>query len=172
MLLLLLPHRSEVLQHITSCLAATPQSLGDPGKDTPEELEERFERITAASLAAAAALLSTLQQQAQQDEASQQQQQPDFAAAAAAAAAALEEVSCKLAEVLQAPGFFKKQIGSKSVVVRRAAYGLVRSLAAGAPQLLRGCQAAAAPAVMGALQVRLYLTSVNERLRIVSCWES
>jgi hypothetical protein len=146
-----------VLQHITSCLAATPQSLGDPKKDTPEELEERFERITAASLAAAAALLSTLQQQVQQQQQQQQeedegqQQQPD---SAAAAAAAVEEVSCKLEEVLQAPGFFKKQIGSKSVVVRRAAYGLVRSLAAGAPQLLRGCQAAAAPAVVGALQVR------------------
>jgi hypothetical protein len=161
LLLLLLPCRSEVLQHITSCLAATPQSLGDPKKDTPEELEERYERITAASLAAAAALLSTLQQQAQQqqeEDGQQQQQQQDSAAAsaaAAAAAAAHEEVSCKLAEVLQAPGFFKKQIGSKSVVVRRAAYGLVRSLAAGAPQLLRGCQAAAAPAVMGALQVRV-----------------
>jgi hypothetical protein len=155
--------RSEVLAHITSCLAATPQSLGDPRKDTPEELEERFERITAASMAAAAALLSTLQQQAQQAQQDQEQQDASVSTATAAAAA-VEEVSCKLEEVLQAPGFFKKQLGSKSVVVRRAAYGLVRSLATGAAQLLRGCQAAAAPAVLGSLQVSCW-----ERWQ--SCWQ-
>ncbi|KAI8472755.1 MAG: hypothetical protein J3K34DRAFT_384103, partial [Monoraphidium minutum] len=52
--------RSDVADHIAECLASTPQSLGDPRKDTPEEMEDRHERVTAAALAGAAALLSAL----------------------------------------------------------------------------------------------------------------
>lgn len=137
-----------MLAHIVSCLASTPQTLGDPRKDTPEELEERHERVTAASLAAAAALLTALQQQAQQDASAE-----PAAADASPVEAALAEVQGKVHELLAAPGFLKKHLGSKSVVVRRAGYGLVRSLCAVAPQLLCDCQAAAAPVVLGALQV-------------------
>ena len=94
--------RTEVLAHIATCLSSTPQTLGDPRKDTPEEMEERHERITAASLTAAAALLTTLQQQQQQ-----QKQGPDaaeydtVAQASSTAAAAVQEVQQKLQELLQ-----------------------------------------------------------------------
>jgi hypothetical protein len=136
--------RSEVLDHILSCLNSTPQSLGDPQKDTPEELEERHERINAAALAAAAALIASLQQAE--------------AATSATSAATLQEEPLqetldKLQEALQAGGFWKKHLGSKSLIVRRAAYGFVKGLAPVAPQLLSSCQQQAAPLVLGALQV-------------------
>lgn len=152
-----------MLDHIITCLNSTPQTLGDARKDTPEELEERHERINTAALAAAAALLATLQQQ--QQEAAADTPAPAVAAPAATPTAAatsaapatltpMQDTLGKLQEALQAPGFWKKHLGSKSPLVRRAGYGLVTSLSGVAPQLLTSCQAAAAPVVLGALQVR------------------
>lgn len=146
-----------MLTHIATCLVATPASLGDPQKDTPEELEERHERILTASLSAAAALLTTMQQQQQQQGSGKAgSSSADSAAAAStatAAEAALQEVQDKVAEMLAAPGFFKQKLGSKSPVVRRAAYGFVQAVCSAAPQLMQQCLSSAAPAVMGALQV-------------------
>lgn len=41
-------------------LKATPETLGDPRKETPEELAERHERVVAASLLALSSLLDLL----------------------------------------------------------------------------------------------------------------
>lgn len=49
-----------MLLHISDCLAATPAALGDPRKDSPEELVERHERVTAACLLALGALQEEL----------------------------------------------------------------------------------------------------------------
>ena len=38
-------------------LASMPQTLGDPKKESPEELQDRHERVLAATCAALAALL-------------------------------------------------------------------------------------------------------------------
>lgn len=153
-------YRSDVLAHITACMASTPQSLGDPKKDTAEELEERHERVVTASLSAAADLLTIMQQAATQ----QQQEGTDAsssaepaaaggATAAAAAAGALQDVHEKVAEILATPGFFKQKLNSKSPVVQRAAYGFIQAVSRTAPQLLKPCLGAAAPSVLGALQV-------------------
>lgn len=159
-------HRAEVLAHIGTCLVSTPASLGDPTKDTPEELEERHERVLTASLSAAAALLTTMQQAATCQGAaaagSSSGAEP-AAAAAAGTAAALEEVQEKVSGMLTAPGFFKQKLGSKSSVVRRAAYSFIQAVSGAAPQLLQPSPATAAPAVMGALQVRGGVAGGQER---------
>lgn len=146
-----------MLAHIASNLTATPASLGDPQRDTKEELEERHERILTASLAAAAAMLTTLTQAA----AAAAQDQPgtssssgaDAAPAGATAAAALQDVQEKVSEIMAVPGFYKQKLGSKSPVVARAAYGFVQAVCSSAPQLMKPCLATAAPAVLAALQV-------------------
>lgn len=126
-------------------------------------MEERHERIVSASLAAAAALLTTFQQQQQQDipldQPDGQTQGQSEGQTLPPAAAAVEETRQKLREILSGPGFFKKYLVSKSILVRRASYGFVQVLSAAAADLLRECQAAAAPAVLGALQVRQELMS-------------
>lgn len=160
------PCRSEVLAHIATCLTATPASLGDPQRDTKEELEERHERILTASLAAAAAMLTLVTQAA----APQAQPQPPgassssgstepapagatAAATTTAATAALQEVQDRVSEMMALPGFFKQKLGNKSPVVQRAAYGFVQAVCSSAPQLMKPHLATAAPAVLAALQV-------------------
>jgi hypothetical protein len=143
-----------VLAHIAICLVSTPASLGDPKKDTQEELEERHERIVTASLSAAAALLTMMQQAAQQQGPPDQPGSSNSSGAdSAAAAAATQEVQAKVSEMLTAPGFFKQKLGSKSAVVQRAAYGFIQAVCSADPQLLKPYLATAAPAVMAALQV-------------------
>jgi hypothetical protein len=144
-----------MLAHIAMCLISTPTSLGDPKKDTPEELEERHERVLTASLSAAAALLTMMQQAAQQQGPPDQPGSSSSSSGAdsAATAAAAQEVQEKVSEMVAGPGFFKQKLGSKSAVVRRAAYGFIQAVCSAVPQLLKPCLAAAAPAVMGALQV-------------------
>lgn len=154
-------YRAEVLAHITNCLVSTPASLGDATKDTPEELEERHERVLTASLSAAAALLTTMQATAGEAAAGSRGAEP--AAAAAGAAAALQEVQEKVSGMLAAPGFFKQKLGSKSAVVRRAAYSFIQAVSSAAPQLLQPSLATAAPAAMGALQVRAGVAGRQER---------
>lgn len=46
----------EVLSFLVEVLDSTPQSLGDPKKEAPEELQDRHERATCSALA----LLGTL----------------------------------------------------------------------------------------------------------------
>lgn len=154
-----------MLAHIATCLVSTPASLGDPTKDTPEELEERHERVLTASLSAAAALLTTMQTAAGRAAAGSSGggAEPAAAAAAGTAAVALQEVQEKVSGMLAAPGFFKQKLGSKSAVVRRAAYSFIQAVSSAAPQLLQPSLATAAPAVMGALQVRGGVAGSQER---------
>lgn len=53
----------DILDYLLANLSSTPQSLGDPQKDSPQEMEERHERVLTASLAAVAALLEVAVQQ-------------------------------------------------------------------------------------------------------------
>jgi hypothetical protein len=176
--------RSEILAHIATSLTSTPASLGDPKKDTPEELEERHERVLTASLYAAAALLTTMHQAATQQQHPPQQSSseeasgtssstsnagtgPAAAAAgpgAAATAAALQEVQDRVSDMMAAPGFFKQKLGSKSPVVQRAAYGFIQAVCSCAPQLLQPLLPTAAPVVLGALQVCQGMQSVTFQL--------
>ena len=50
----------QVLLFLQETLKATPESLGDARKETPEELAERHERVVAASLLALSSLLDLL----------------------------------------------------------------------------------------------------------------
>ena len=179
-------------EHLSSCLQSTPQTLGDPRKDTPQEMEERYERVMAAALAAVVAFITNLQQlqppqqqqgEEQQQQDQQQEEEEDAGSAVAeagksgsssssttpappgtatgGAGGVVEEVVAKLQVLLEGPGFWKKTLGSKSVLVRRAAYGFVKGLATadtgadgGVGLMGEGALEVAAPAVMGALQVR------------------
>ena len=49
-----------MLLFLQDMLKATPESLGDARKETPEELAERHERVVAASLLALSSLLDLL----------------------------------------------------------------------------------------------------------------
>ncbi|KIZ02284.1 hypothetical protein MNEG_5679 [Monoraphidium neglectum] len=176
--------RSDVADHIAECLASTPQSLGDPRKDSPEEMEERHERVVAAALSALAALLRALSAAAAgggggeaaaagaTDTQQQQQQQQ-------AAQKALSDVQARAEQILCGPGFFKKHFGSKSALVRRSAYGMLSGVCSAAPQLLGGCLDAASQAALGALGERepanhpamweMVLTFVNAQAP--ACWQ-
>ena len=50
----------QVLIFLQENLKATPEALGDPRKESPEELAERHERVVAASLLALSSLLDLL----------------------------------------------------------------------------------------------------------------
>ena len=54
------PSAPQVLLFLQDMLKATPESLGDARKETPEELAERHERVVAASLLALSSLLDLL----------------------------------------------------------------------------------------------------------------
>lgn len=145
------PTRScDIMTHVTVCLTSTPASLGDTRRDSPEELAERHERVIASALAAAGALLAALDDAAAESAADV----TPAAGAVPAAAAAAADVRAALDEIVSTPGFFKRTVGAKSDIVRRAAYGLVAAVARRAAELLCGDHAAtAAGAVFGALQV-------------------
>lgn len=59
----------QVLVFLQENLKATPESLGDPRKESPEELAERHERVVAASLLALSSLLDLLVSKQQHDHA-------------------------------------------------------------------------------------------------------
>ena len=48
---------AQVVSYLEENLDAAPGALGEPGKETPEELAQRHERVAAASLLALASLL-------------------------------------------------------------------------------------------------------------------
>lgn len=130
----------QVLQLLGDNLASTPQSLGDAKKESVEELQDRQERVLAASCSALAALLDLAAPPA------------SAAEQAAAPAAAEQELLDGIRAELDLPAFYKTALQSKAAPVRRAAYGLVAAAAERAPaRLLAGGAAHTAPAVLGAL---------------------
>lgn len=56
--------RTEVADSLRDQLTSSAQQLGDARKESPEELEERHERVVAASLSALSALLDVVLQSA------------------------------------------------------------------------------------------------------------
>jgi hypothetical protein len=132
----------QVLQLLGDNLASTPQALGDPKKESVEELQDRHERVLAASCAALAALL----------ELAAGGGAAEGTPAGGAAAAAEQEVLEGVRAQLERPAFYKSVLQSKAASVRRGAYALVAAAAAAAPvATLAGAEATAAPAVLGAL---------------------
>lgn len=57
----------QVLIFLQENLKANPETLGDPRKESPEELAERHERVVAASLLALSSLLDLLVSKQQHD---------------------------------------------------------------------------------------------------------
>lgn len=132
----------QVLQLLGDNLASTPQGLGDPKKESAEELQDRHERVLAASCAALAALL----------ELAAGGGGAEGAPAGGPAVAAEQEVLQGVRAQLERSGFYKSVLQSKAPAVRRGAYALVAAAAAAAPGLvLAGGEAAAAPAILGVL---------------------
>ncbi|KXZ44895.1 hypothetical protein GPECTOR_61g848 [Gonium pectorale] len=115
--------RTELMSYLRDQLAATPQQLGDARKDSPEELEERHERVQAAGLAALAALIEQLTA-------------PPPAAPAAAAAPADEAATAAAAAAAAPPA---------------GADDLLAAVRERSPGLLHDCAAEAAACVLGAL---------------------
>nr|ADF43172.1 294687m [Chlamydomonas reinhardtii] len=173
----LLHCRLQLAAYLRDMMAAAPAQLGDPRKDSPEELEERHERVQAACCAALAQLIDVLagagaaaarhpepqQQQQQQDQEQRQcgrSESADQARAPVAVASTTRpsatpdpesELLAAVQEALCRPGFWRAAAGAKSAMVRRAAYGLARTAATRAPSLLAACVAESAPCVLGAL---------------------
>ncbi|KAG2437620.1 hypothetical protein HYH02_011259 [Chlamydomonas schloesseri] len=161
----LLHCRSQLVAYLRDMMAAAPAQLGDPRKDSAEELEERHERVQAACCAAWAQLLdvlagpgpATLTPLPQQPVTQRQHDEAGGSAAAAAStnkpatAAQESELLAAVQETLCKQGFWRAVTGSKSAVVRRAAYSLARTAATRAPWILASCIAESAPCVLGAL---------------------
>ncbi|KAL3135632.1 hypothetical protein ABBQ38_006112 [Trebouxia sp. C0009 RCD-2024] len=127
--------RTEVLLFLQDMLKATPDSLGDPRKETPEDLAERHERVVAASLLALSSLLDLLVSKEQHASPTDRDAQSD--------------VVVQLESLLSTQGFLKRVLASKSPHVRTAAYTLVAHICYRAPQLLEKHMQAAAPLVLG-----------------------
>lgn len=137
----------QILQLLSDNLAATPQALGDPKKESAEELADRHERVLSASCAALAALLDVAL-------AGTDGSGGGGSSATASAwqpSAAEEELLDGVRAQLAAPAFYKAVLHSKAGLVRRAGYGLVAAAAERRPALLAGSEATGAPAVLGAL---------------------
>lgn len=49
----------QIVTYLLENLRASPESLGDPQRETPEELKERHHRVLASSLAALADIVGT-----------------------------------------------------------------------------------------------------------------
>lgn len=130
--------RTEVLLFLQDNLKATPEALGDAKKETPEELAERHERVTAASLLALSSLLDLLVSQQQHDNPTERSAQ--------------SEVVVQLESLLGGHGFLKRMLGSKNAPVRTAAYTLMAHTCYRAPQLLEKHVQTAAPLILGAFQ--------------------
>ncbi|GFR43125.1 hypothetical protein Agub_g4131 [Astrephomene gubernaculifera] len=161
--------RNELVLYLMDQLAATPQQLGDPRKDSAEELEDRHERVQAGCMAALAALVDRLatpaaggRQPAAAESAGAAVASAGTSAAPAAAgsasateraavAAGREELLASISDVICRPGFWKDTAGAKSTAIRRASYGLAGCVALRAPELLSGCLAESAVCVLGAL---------------------
>nr|BCL66166.1 hypothetical protein [Volvox reticuliferus] len=142
--------RAEIMSYLKDQLAATPQQLGDAKKDTPEELEERHDRVQTACLAALAALLVRMTEPL--EDATSTESSAPSAPVAAASSGSRDEVLGAVRAIICRPGFWKATACSKSPVVRRAAYGLARCAAQRASGMLaEGCAAESAVCILGAI---------------------
>ncbi len=139
----------QVLQLLADNLASTPQSLGDAKKESTEELQDRHERVLAATCTALASLIDL----AEGGDGSGSGGASGTASQAEAAprSAAEQELLDGVGQQLQQPAFYKAVLQSKAAAVRRQAYLLVSAAAARRPALLAPAVRAAAPAVLGAL---------------------
>ena len=131
-----------MLQLLSDNLASSPQSLGDAKKESIEELQDRHERVLAATCDGLAALLDLV---------AAAEAPGGSSSSEAAPGAAEQEVLDGIGAQLQQPVFYKSMMQSKAAAVRRAAYRLVAAAAERRPQLLAGSVAHAASAVLGAL---------------------
>ncbi|KAK9831453.1 hypothetical protein WJX81_006515 [Elliptochloris bilobata] len=128
--------RAQVVGYLEDNLDAAPGALGEPGKEAPEELAQRHERVAAASLLALASLL-------------------DLALGDSGGAGEAEaELVARVRALLGRPSALERMLGAKAGPVRRAAYVFVTHTCQRAPAALEGAQAEAAPAVLGALGER------------------
>lgn len=128
-------------------LKATPEQLGDAARESTDELAQRHERVTAATLLALAALADTA---APADATAAADALPSSGVSAsgaadgqggasptAGAAASPDQQPVPEAQLLQrvaaivdGSGFWKRLYGSKSPMVRQAAYKFTARLAA------------------------------------------
>ncbi|KAL4457478.1 hypothetical protein ABPG75_012343 [Micractinium tetrahymenae] len=148
--------RAEVLQLLADNLASTPQSLGDSKKESIEELQDRHERVLAATCAALAALLDL----AESGDGSSSSSGGGGGGSGAGSwsgsqgeprSPAEQELLDGIGAQLQQSAFYKAVLQSKAAPVRRQAYLLVAAAAAWRPELLAPAMPAAAPAMLGAL---------------------
>ena len=123
-------------------LAATPEQLGDAARESREELAERHERVVASSLLALAALTDAAAPRRASASVAAAVASPAAASPAAATtadavgsaapnvASAVPEAELleRVAAVVAADGFWKRQLGAKSAPVRRAAYTFTTQL--------------------------------------------
>ncbi|GAB4820968.1 hypothetical protein N2152v2_008014 [Parachlorella kessleri] len=171
--------RAELLQLLKDNLSSTPQSLGDPKKEAPEDLQERHERVLAATCAAAGALVDLFAPAPTQvsvgDPTSDEAIRPDSLAPVdssvgsaglepgntdggvgskdnGARVASGEEAFLEgLGALLRQPALSKGVLQSKAPGVRRAGYSLVAVVARRCPGLLQDYITEGAPVVLGAL---------------------
>lgn len=130
--------RTELLSYLKEQLTATPAALGDPRRDSPEELGERHERVQAAALLSLASLLeavapsnkATAATAGASSTASPSSGQASGTGAIAGADEA--EVLSALSEVFSKQGFWKGVLGAKASLPRRAAYNLATAVATAA----------------------------------------
>ena len=137
----------QVVSLLEDNLKATPEQLGDAARESPDELAQRHERVTASTLLALAALAdtaapadATAAADALPHSGVSASRAPDGqggASPTAAAAASPDQQPAPEAQLLQrvvaivnGSGFWKRLYGSKSPMVRQAAYAFTARLAA------------------------------------------
>lgn len=139
----------QVLQLLADNLASTPSTLGDAKKESVEELQDRHERVLAATCAALASLLDLAE--GGDGSGSGGSGGGGDQGADAPRLAAEQELLDGIGAQLQQPAFCKAVLQSKAAPVRRQAYLLVAATATRRPTLLAPAVPTAAPAVLGAL---------------------
>lgn len=124
----------QVLRLLGENLSSTPQSLGEPQKETPEELQERHERVLAATCATAGALVQMCKQPS------------------GPRVESYNELLDGISALTRTQAFLKGTLQSKAARVRRAAYALVGLICRESPGSLEAEPLSKlAPVVLGAL---------------------
>lgn len=133
--------KTELLDHLTFMSVATKE-VGDPKRDSPEELEDRHERAVSSSLLALAALLDLL---------TSAQSSPDFKSSLPAIDATLIEMERFVMD--HALGhILKTLIKSKSRLIRSSAYSFLGALAAKRPSVFDLSLDDASLSILGSFQ--------------------
>ena len=134
----------QVIKLLSDNASSTPQSLGDPRKESSEELQARHARVLAATCAALASII-VLQSKSgtSSDTTSSNDKAIDARKALLTGAQSLLENSTFLRSTLQ----------SKEASVRRSAYGLISSVCSTAPDLVSSADILShvSPIVFGAI---------------------